>query len=107
MHMQSNNDEKKNIDFLTHLQEKLPLNNLVLLNKLFQYFTSSNWLLSPFRTQDFTGGSESVGLDVNIREVKGSEVVSKQKLCRRRTVVPGGARVRYIHDVLATHLRDE
>ena len=24
MHMQSNNDEK-NIDFLTHLQEKLPL----------------------------------------------------------------------------------
>ena len=26
MHMQSNNDEKKNIDFLTHLQEKLPLN---------------------------------------------------------------------------------
>ena len=27
MHMQSNNDEKKNIDFLTHLQEKLPLNS--------------------------------------------------------------------------------
>ena len=26
MHMQSNNDEKKNIDFLTHLQGKLPLN---------------------------------------------------------------------------------
>ena len=25
MHMQSNNDEKKNIDFLTHLQQKLPL----------------------------------------------------------------------------------